>query len=123
MILTREQLELMIAQAKRDAPNETWGMIGGKNDRAQKVFEMKNVAPTPVAGTGEVDTFTINHQPWVKDLEVPYVIARVRLEYWISFWRTATSARLRGGAHKGSSLACVGSMNQPPRMPGRNRIM
>jgi len=48
MILTREQLELVIAQAKRDAPNETWGMIGGKDNRAQKIFPMKNVSPTPV---------------------------------------------------------------------------
>ena len=30
--------------------------------------------------TGEVDTFTINYQPWAKDLVVPYVIARVRLD-------------------------------------------
>lgn len=48
MILTREQLEMIIAQAKRDAPNETWGMIGGKEGRAQKIFAMKNVSPTPV---------------------------------------------------------------------------
>lgn len=48
MWLTREQLEKMIAQAKRDAPNETWGMIGGKNGHAEKVYEMKNVSPTPV---------------------------------------------------------------------------
>jgi proteasome lid subunit RPN8/RPN11 len=41
-------MEKMIAQAKRDAPNETWGMIGGKNDRAQKLFPMRNVSPTPV---------------------------------------------------------------------------
>ena len=42
--------------------------------------QSENVAPTPVAGTGAVDTFTVNHQPWVKDLEVPFVIARVRLD-------------------------------------------
>ena len=48
MILTRKQLELMIAQAKRDAPNETWGMLGGLEGRAQKVYAMKNVSPTPV---------------------------------------------------------------------------
>lgn len=48
MQLTRGQLEQIIAQAKRDAPNETWGMIGGKEGRAQKIFPMKNVSPTPV---------------------------------------------------------------------------
>lgn len=33
-----------------------------------------------VAGTGAIDTYTINHQKWVPWLEVPYVIARVRLD-------------------------------------------
>ena len=33
-----------------------------------------------VAGTGAIDTMSINHQPWAKDLPVPYVIARVRLD-------------------------------------------
>ncbi len=48
MLLTREQLEQIIAQARRDTPNETWGMIGGKDGRALKVFPMKNVSPAPV---------------------------------------------------------------------------
>ena len=38
------------------------------------------VAPEPVAGTGVVDTFTVNHQKWRPDLQVPYVIARVALD-------------------------------------------
>lgn len=38
------------------------------------------VAPQAVAGTGAIETFTVNHQQWAKDLEVPYVIARVRLD-------------------------------------------
>lgn len=42
--------------------------------------QSENVAPDAVAGTGAVDTFTINYQPWAKGLEVPYVIARVRLD-------------------------------------------
>ena len=40
----------------------------------------ENVAPEAVAGTGTVDTFTINHQEWRPGLEVPYVIARVVLD-------------------------------------------
>ena len=40
----------------------------------------ENVAPAAVAGTGIVDTFTINYQPWVPGLDVPLVIARVRLD-------------------------------------------
>ena len=40
----------------------------------------ENVAPEAVAGTGTVDTFTINYQEWRPGLEVPYVIARVALD-------------------------------------------
>ena len=40
----------------------------------------ENMAPDAVAGTGAIDTYTINHQPWVPGLEVPFVIARVRLD-------------------------------------------
>jgi len=39
-----------------------------------------NVAPAAVAGTGVVDTFTVNHQAWYPGLEVPFVIARVALD-------------------------------------------
>ena len=42
--------------------------------------QSENVAPFAVAGTGAVDTYTINHQAWAKDMEVPFVIARVRLD-------------------------------------------
>ena len=40
----------------------------------------ENVAPEAVAGTGVIDTFTVNHQKWHPDLEVPYVIARVAID-------------------------------------------
>ena len=40
----------------------------------------ENVAPEAVAGTGVIDTFTINHQAWYPGLEVPFVIARVALD-------------------------------------------
>jgi uncharacterized OB-fold protein len=40
----------------------------------------ENVLPQTVAGTGVVDTFTINHQQWREGLEVPYVIARVAVD-------------------------------------------
>jgi uncharacterized protein len=33
-----------------------------------------------VPGTGRIDTYTINHQAWMPGLEVPFVIARVRLD-------------------------------------------
>lgn len=42
--------------------------------------QSENVAPHAVAGTGAVDTYTINYQAWAKDMEVPFVIARVRLD-------------------------------------------
>jgi uncharacterized OB-fold protein len=40
----------------------------------------ENVAPEAVAGTGLVDTFTLNYQKWNPSLEVPFVIARVALD-------------------------------------------
>ena len=38
------------------------------------------VAPAAVAGTGTIDTCTVNHQAWYPGLEVPFVIARVALD-------------------------------------------
>ena len=40
----------------------------------------ENVAPHTVAGTGVVDTFTVNHQKWHPAMAVPFVIARVALD-------------------------------------------
>ncbi len=40
----------------------------------------ENVAPEAVPGTGTVDTFTVNHQKWSREMEVPFVIARVALD-------------------------------------------
>jgi uncharacterized protein len=40
----------------------------------------ENVAPMAVAGTGVIDTFTINHQKWHPAMEVPFVIARVAID-------------------------------------------
>ena len=42
--------------------------------------QSENLSYEAVAGTGEVDTFTVNHQPWFPGVETPYVIARVRLD-------------------------------------------
>lgn len=42
--------------------------------------QSENVTPEAVAGTGVIDTMTVNHQPWAPGLEVPYVIARVALD-------------------------------------------
>jgi proteasome lid subunit RPN8/RPN11 len=47
MILTTEQLELLIAQAREDAPNETCGIIAGKEGRALKIYALKNIDPDP----------------------------------------------------------------------------
>jgi uncharacterized OB-fold protein len=40
----------------------------------------EHVAPEAVAGTGIIDTFTINYQAWRPGLEVPFVIARVAID-------------------------------------------
>ena len=39
-----------------------------------------NVGAEAIAGTGTVETFTINYQPWYPGLDVPFVIARVSLD-------------------------------------------
>jgi proteasome lid subunit RPN8/RPN11 len=44
MILTHSQLDQLIEQARRDAPYETCGMIGGKDGRALKIYPIPNVA-------------------------------------------------------------------------------
>lgn len=38
-----------------------------------------DVVPRPVSGKGKVVSYTVNHQPWNNDLEVPYVIAIIEL--------------------------------------------
>jgi len=45
-----------------------------------RVCLSENVAPEAVAGTGVVDSYTINHQAWYPGLEVPFVIARVAID-------------------------------------------
>jgi uncharacterized protein len=40
----------------------------------------ENVGPHAVSGKGVIDTYTINHQKWAPDMEVPFVIARVALD-------------------------------------------
>lgn len=38
------------------------------------------MAPEAMPGTGVIDTYTVNHQAWVPGLEVPFIIARVRVD-------------------------------------------
>lgn len=38
------------------------------------------VGPRPVSGKGEVLSYTINHQPWLPELEVPYIVAIIELD-------------------------------------------
>lgn len=40
----------------------------------------ENVAPSVMAGTGVIDTFTINYQKWHPAMEVPFVVARVAVD-------------------------------------------
>ena len=40
----------------------------------------KDLAPEAVSGRGTVATFTVNHQPWIPGMAVPYVIALVAIE-------------------------------------------
>ena len=36
--------------------------------------------PQAVSGRGKVKSFTINHQPWVPGMQVPFVIAAIELD-------------------------------------------
>jgi uncharacterized OB-fold protein len=45
-----------------------------------RVCRSERVEPEAVAGTGTVDTFTVNHQKWHPAMEVPFVIARVAID-------------------------------------------
>lgn len=38
------------------------------------------IAPAPVSGRGRVRTFTINHEPWLPGMAVPFVFAVIELE-------------------------------------------
>ena len=40
----------------------------------------ERVTPQAAAGTGAVYSVTVNHQPWMPGLPLPYVIARVALD-------------------------------------------
>jgi len=40
----------------------------------------ENVAPAPVSGKATIASFTVNHQAWSPGMNVPFVIARVRLD-------------------------------------------
>lgn len=42
--------------------------------------QSENVSPFAVSGTGVVDSYTINYQKWAPDMEVPFVIARIKLD-------------------------------------------
>lgn len=42
--------------------------------------QSENMAAEAMPGTGVIDTYTINYQPWMPGLEVPFVIARVRVD-------------------------------------------
>jgi proteasome lid subunit RPN8/RPN11 len=48
MILTRSQLDALVEQARRDAPFETCGMIGGRDGRALKIYPIGNAAENRV---------------------------------------------------------------------------
>jgi [CysO sulfur-carrier protein]-S-L-cysteine hydrolase len=47
MVLTASQIEQLVAQAWRDAPNETCGLIGGHDGRALQIYPLKNVDDNP----------------------------------------------------------------------------
>lgn len=56
---------------------------GGFNHPPREVCrhcQSENVSPQAVSGKGRIDTYTVNHQKWAPDMDVPFVIARVALD-------------------------------------------
>lgn len=47
MQLTHDQLKQLIALARADAPQETCGIIGGKDDKALRIYPLENVDDQP----------------------------------------------------------------------------
>ncbi len=47
MILTSSQIQQLVEQARREAPNEMCGLIGGQNGRALQIYPLKNVDENP----------------------------------------------------------------------------
>lgn len=54
----------------------------------------QQVAARPVAGTGTVYTFTVNHQPWLPGMAVPFAIAVVDVD---GAPGVRVTAQVRGG--------------------------
>ena len=42
--------------------------------------QSENMVADAVSGTGIIDSYTVNYQKWMPALDVPYVIARVKLD-------------------------------------------
>lgn len=40
----------------------------------------QHIAPRAMAGTGTIYTYTVNHQPWMPDMAVPFVLAVVDVD-------------------------------------------
>jgi proteasome lid subunit RPN8/RPN11 len=47
MQITFQQLTQLITQSQNDAPNESCGIIAGKDNRALKIFPLPNISPKP----------------------------------------------------------------------------
>lgn len=49
LVLKKEFLERIIAQSKRELPNEACGIMAGKIERVEKIYEMTNTDKSPSA--------------------------------------------------------------------------
>jgi proteasome lid subunit RPN8/RPN11 len=47
--LRSDQMEQIIAHARREAPDEAGGLLAGRGSRIERVYAMKNVEHSPVA--------------------------------------------------------------------------
>ena len=51
LIISQAQVEMLIAEAERQAPNEACGLIAGTNGTARKIFPLKNISENPYTFT------------------------------------------------------------------------
>jgi len=47
LILKKEFLEVMVAQSKEELPNEACGILAGKDNKVEKVYQMSNAEKSP----------------------------------------------------------------------------
>lgn len=73
----------------------------------------RNLEIVAIEGSGRIHSFTVNHNPWLPGMEVPYVLALVEFLGYPGF---RVLGRLRGGTFESIAIGeevCIGSEPGP----------